>query len=355
MTDQSEMGIKKLLAKRFHGAASIRGFNYQILYSIYWTLLELPNTEGSTTLEGIEDIDGNPSLKGVNSKALNIQVKYRSSSLSWTDFTKILLSYAEIYLIDPKRSLRVVTNNEPAHHVRKFLDNILKGIYKEKNLERKLNAVGIESNQHLNFLNSVDLHIRTYDNLEDKCVGLIIQNKASSIAIAKLGLASLTTWFYHCAAKRMTINYSDIQTNLAKVFETLSTATYDAFGQGLIERISWEHKSDTSRFYEGSSVCPGDIRDGLDVIRKSWLKKVEAAFLKSLTVIVKAPSGQGKSVLLLRYAYEFRNLESSYKINQLSSVSEVALIGRYLEAINHLGIPSLIIIDNISKHVSMCD
>lgn len=355
MTDQYEKGIKELLAKRFYGAASISGFNYQILYSIYWALLELPNTEGAITLEGIEDIDGIPSLKGVNSEVLNVQVKYRSSSLTWSDFTRALLSYAESYSIDPRRSLRVVSNNEPAPHVRQFLYDVSRGNNKDKKLKHKLIAAGIDCNKQLFFFKSIDVQTMPSAYLEDECLRLINQINPCSIDTAKLSLTSITTWFYQCAAKRMTLYYSDIQAYLVRVFEALSISTYDAFGQGLIERVSWDYKSETSRFFDGSSVYPGDIRDGLDVVRYDWLEKIKKAFLKSHSVIIKAPSGQGKSVLMLRYAYEFGNLESTYTINQLNSAAEVVSVGRFLEAINHIGIPSLILIDSISNQVSMWD
>ena len=226
----TEKSLELLIAKRYHGATSIRGFNYQILYSIYLALVELPLTNGEITLEGIEDIDSIPNLVGVISKALNVQVKYRTNGLNWTEFNDILCSFATVFCIDPNRGLRIVTNNKVRPSVTKFLQSLYNTEVNDKKLRNKLISAGVQQSQLREFYKCIDLRIVQAECLEQECINKIIQLTECSTETAHLNLESLTAFFYQCAAKRVTLTFDDMQNHLNKVLETLSTNAYDAFG-----------------------------------------------------------------------------------------------------------------------------
>jgi len=114
----------------------------------------------------------------------------------------------------------------------------------------------------------------------------------------------------------------------------------------LIDRISWEPDASIDDFFEGKNSRPGHIVCGADVRRDKWIEKIGNAFLSSNVCVLRSSSGQGKSALLYRYAYENWPCESTYILQVLETNEQVEKVKNYLNFRKKIQLPILLLIDN---------
>ncbi|MDR7666082.1 hypothetical protein RG963_09905, partial [Methanosarcina sp. Z-7115] len=99
-------------------------------------------------------------------------------------------------------------------------------------------------------------------------------------------------------------------------------------------------------FFEGKNSRPGHIVCGADVRRDKWIERIGNAFSSSSVCVLRSSSGQGKSALLYRYAYENWPPESTYILQVLETNEQVEKVKNYLKFRRKIKLPILLLIDN---------
>ncbi|NQV19418.1 MAG: hypothetical protein HQ534_12860 [Armatimonadetes bacterium] len=338
--------IKSLFLRRFHGASSINGFYYQIVNSVLISCDLFKDKNAILTLEGIEDIDY------AKSNSLYIQVKYRKNGLSWTEFIKILKGFAQIYEVDKYRTFQIITNKNFASSIMEFNNNQKKRNKTKKNFINNP-KVNLTSDEYDDFFNLIDYRIFSIDKLEEKIINSIIVEwnclKETSILIYK----KLITDYIEIAINRGNVDYQLLNSICNNILEVTSTEEYNAFGKGLIERINWNKTGSADSFYLGKITQPEHIGQNLDIRREKWLNIIFESFKKTKTTIIKASSGQGKSALLYRYSKDNGIEETTYIIRRLKDETDIVNIERYLTTILKIGLPLLVLIDNLDNNTKL--
>ncbi len=365
MKDYANIGLEILLSKRYHGAVSINGFYYQILFSVNLGCSLFSNREDVLTLEGIEDIDLLKNIKDkVGSECKNsssyIQVKYRKSELNWTDFSEIVVGFAKIYVVDKTRDFKVITNKKFATSVKDFL--------KKKKLKKKIvddTTISLSNQEIDELLSKINLEIHSKHELEQQNVEMIISECNCLEETAKYIHDVLLAQFYNVSINRGNITYDIISNICTNTQETIASEEYNAYGEGLISRVDWSNTSKEDDFYNGKYTLPSHIKDKCGIKRSNWINYIFNKFNdindKSDVVFLRASSGQGKTTLMYQYALEFYNENQIYIINNVESENEAVSVVRYLNSICKLGLPILILIDDVkasfrykSKIISQC-
>jgi hypothetical protein len=160
-------------------------------------------------------------------------------------------------------------------------------------------------------------------------------------------ISVLVARFLEWAKDRKTVTRTDLDRVRAAVGEALARETeFQAYGRGLIDRISWESDENLIDFFEGKGTRPGHIAADVDVRRAVWLERIGRAINSTKICIIRSPSGQGKSTLLYRYAYEQWPAENTFILRVSESQEHVELVRNYLRFRADLGLPVLLLIDN---------
>ncbi|MFO0645857.1 MAG: metallophosphoesterase [Polyangiales bacterium] len=111
-----------------------------------------------------------------------------------------------------------------------------------------------------------------------------------------------------------------------------------------IEPVGFLAENRTGDYYDGKHARPGHILEGLDVRRPLWLKAIADVFQRESCCVIRASSGQGKSSLLYRYAYEQRAAFTILRLHRCSTDAEVDASVNYLRGLDR---PVLVLVDNL--------
>jgi hypothetical protein len=359
--------LDKVLKKRYGGAVSIRGIRYQVLYSIN-RAFELYNENDETTsirLEGIEDVDISLGSKTVNEY---VQVKTSQKPWAWAKLKDPIKNFLETYRVTPFCRFVLAVDFQLTKDIAKLAKmeslslaekDAIKKKFRQlckdldsKKLEKsekskpkkKINATDEEADSIANILTFVSLS-------EDK---LLQQLRLSIADNFKLGseavdfyLLVLVAKFLEWAKDRKTVTLSQLENIRANFGEALARETeFQAYGRGLIDRISWKADAKITDFFDGKGTRPGHIVANVDVKRPIWIEKIKKALDYSKICILRSSSGQGKSALLYRYAYNYSPIENTFILKIAEFSEQVESTINYLRFRNGLGLPILLLIDN---------
>ncbi len=341
--------IKALLKDRYHGASSINGFYYQIIYSVLLGLELFQNQSSILTLEGIEDIDYN----NIDSKCITdskyMQVKYRKKEVTWTEFSKILKNFIKTYEVDKTRSFKIITNISFASTI----ENFRKSLKKRNKAKKKIlqNDESVLSPQEIdNLFDLIEFEVISTNKIEELVLQKIFQQYKCNEELALIINKVLISNFTKTAIERGDITFLRLSKLCNQVLEATSTEEYNAYGNGLIEKVFWNTAADENFFYKGKTTQPGHIGLDLDIKREKWLKIIQESFYNNNTTILKAASGQGKTTLMFRYARDYGIEETTYIIRSILTETDAVRIIRYLETINKIGLKILVLIDDINRN-----
>ena len=104
-------------------------------------------------------------------------------------------------------------------------------------------------------------------------------------------------------------------------------------------------EASAARYYQGVSAAPADIAAGLDALRPGTLAAIRRELAERRCCIIRAPSGQGKTTLLYRYAYESADDMLLLRVHGLDRTA-MAEITRLTEPLD--GVPVLVLVDNLA-------
>ena len=340
--------LDDLLTTRFKGAVNIRGIRYQLLYSLLrgFDLYSDGNHSGQLRLEGIEDVD----VRLWSSEEF-VQVKTADKPWNWAALKDPIKGFLEAYRIDTASRFRLAVNFALRHDIEKLAQR--------KSLAAK-DTLGIEK-KFVNLCKQVGATLTEAEALierleisslpEEEVLGelrlAIAQAFELGSEVVDVYLLALVAKFLEWAKDRKTITRADLDKVRVEVGEALSRETeYQAYGRSLITRLEWEHgDSNHSDFFE-KGTRPGHIIAGLDVRRPVWLTNIEKALHSSGICILRSSSGQGKSTLMYRFAYDKWPKDHTFILRSAASVQDTEQVRSYLRFRTRLGLPTLLLIDD---------
>jgi hypothetical protein len=353
---ESKGTVDAILKERFHGASNIKGVRFQLLYSLLQAF-RLFDADGPTTvrLEGIEDAD----LLGLRSGSEFIQAK--SSNNPWTISRLIppLLSFHKLLAVDPTVRFRLALEGRAGRDVEELIQRV--GAHpsaiprRARQLERRLVEVGLSLAEGHRLAEAVRIEIVSEEALITSLRSALTQKfELGTKAGVCVHLTALTARFLDWAKDRREVSRADFEDVRNSVGEALAVeGQFKAIGKGLLSRLEWREDYAVSDFFDGKRTRPGHILAGFDVRRNTWLDRIEQALGKSRVCVLRAPSGQGKSALLYRYAIENGAPRDTYCLRRAETLDEVNAILQFLRNRAELGAPLLLLIDNADWHVRL--
>ncbi len=343
-----------LFNRRFHGTVNLRGIDFQIIYALYSALdlLTLENTLEKITLEGIEDIDLKPF------QADNIFVQVKTSVTPWhlSDLAAPLMNFMRLNDIsEKKQKFQLIFNFKPRDTFENLFsqkipieekENLIKEILKLKeiksnNISRE-QIVAVVSNCEIKNISKDDL-VR---NLKKK-IHNFLDIQPNEVEYFFL---SILYKFIDWSIERKTLTKANLLDFKVKYSENKERSiAFEAYGRGLIDRISWVKESQSSDYFEGKKTRSGHIALDLDVKRPKWLKKIDDTFQKTNVCVIKEASGQGKSTLAFRYAHDYWNQDYTFTVKVVETTEQAEQISNYLKSLSELGFTVSVLIDDINS------
>jgi hypothetical protein len=340
--------LDDLLKTRFKGAVNARGIRYQILYSVLraFDLYDDGKQARHLILEGVEDVDIR-----LQTGDEFVQVKTADKPWNWAMLKEPMEGFLEAYRLDEANHFVLAVSFLLRHDIarlaqRKSLtDKEQSGIEKKFiNLCKQIGATTAEAEGLLDRLEIISLSEGEVLSTLRTAVMQAFELGSEAVDVYILALIAR---FLEWAKDRKTVTRADIDGVRIDVGEALSREVeFQAYGRSLITRLEWEQgDSNTADFFE-KGTRSGHIVAGLDVRRPLWLSHVEKALDSSGICILRSSSGQGKSTLMYRFAYDNWPRDHTFILRSATSLEEAEQIRSYLRFRARLGQPTLLLIDD---------
>ena len=357
-----ENQISRLLESRYHGAVNIAGIKYQLTYAVFRAFdLFKPDAPDSIQLEGIEDVDikglKQVELRGLRVSTEYVQVKTSKKSWDWSRFASsgIIQNFLPVLSGDPAAMLLVVTNFRYAGSLDEFV-KYSKGIRNTLSNKAKRNIHDLCKRASYPDIDTDQLirHISFTCITDEELMNIVMREIITAFDLttsnADLYFGVLMGKFIELASQRKEVRRVDLESIHLFVKEQIDLGSKNPATQnGWIERLKFVEEEHPEDYYEGKNARPGHILADLDVRRPEWEARIYDALQRSHVCVVRASSGQGKSTLLYRYAYEHYHPETALVIKRLNDESMVGPIKQAIVSRQRLGLPILIFIDNVSE------
>lgn len=338
-----------LLKTRFHGAVNIRGIRYQILYSIHrsFDLYAKNDKASSIRLEGIEDVD----LLGLRLGNEYVQVKSSQYSWNWSRLKEPIKSFLQVYRADPRCCFVLVVDFQLRKDIAKLAQIESLSVIERRRVKNKFHNLCHQVGASTDEADGIASRLAIISLPEERISEQLRSTVADTFGIASGAvdtyISALVAKFLDWAKDRKPVTSTDLDSVRAAVGEALARETeFQAYGRSLIDRISWEPDGNIIDFFEGKGTRPGHIGANIDVRRVTWLERIDRAINSSKICIIRSSSGQGKSALLYRYAYEQWPAEDTFILRVAESPEHVELVRNYLRFRADLGLPVLLLIDD---------
>lgn len=345
--------LTQLLRGRFGGAANIAGIRYQLLYSVLRAFdLCQADAPDAVVLEGIEDVD----LQGLSLGNLYIQVKWSSSKqgLGWLKQKKLLERFVEAYLVDPHAHFLVVTNfgfkgglatfAQYCNESRVDLPRRLR-----KDLLQICRSAGLPQEAFGQLLCRISFQQMSKEQVFREARAAIIKCFDVAAGNEELYLMALLSEVADRATRRTFLSKEDLEAMRLRIQDWIGLGPVNpAVQQGLIVPLVFEIEPHPEDYYEGKNARPGHIVAGLDAPRPDWIRQIEDVFSRVRVCVLRTSSGQGKSTLLYRYAYEHYHPDTTFILKTFNDENMLGPFRQFLQGRLTLGLPLLVLIDNLS-------
>src|SRR5579884_30698 len=359
ITDATQT-LDDLLRSRYEGASNIAGIRFQLLYSILraFDLYEdIPAR--SVQFEGIEDIDvagaKEKSLRGLSMGDIYVQVKRTGApkTLSWLDQERVLDHFIEVYLKHPQARFLIVTSLP----VRGNLEDLARYCHGQMqalplSVDQKVHAIAARANLDATalfpFLRRVSFEHLTEDELLDRLRVAVVRAFDLNAGNELLYLSHLLGCAISWAANRAVLQKQHLNAEKVRIQEWISLGIENpAVRDRLIQPLGLVEEEGVDDYYEGKQTRPGHILASLDAPRPGWQQAIEEALKRVSACIIRSSSGQGKSTLLYRYATDHFAQDTIYRLQVCTREEQVGPLVDYLRTRLLLGLPLLVLIDNL--------
>lgn len=282
--------------------AALKGYRTQFLYSLHY-ILSNQDKPYSYRLEGEEDLDV---LDEKGQIVYAIQVKNLTKILTLSDLvsekrTSFLKRFVSIY---PNSIPVLASFGIVSEQIKKWKDSPNQTDQKDKALFLK---AGITEGQ----VNNIKSKIKVFEINEDQITDEILDMLKAHQAIDPLPTAENLLYYIQLTAERQQlINAKDIVGMVARMGKYLSERIAFIHQYGIyINPLTKSELSETEtenlkeEFYFGISARYEHINAGLDVPRDYFLKQTDEGLDRQNVLVISGASGQGKSTLIYRYAF----------------------------------------------------
>lgn len=352
----SKSNIKELQESRTGGQIALKGFSYQFLYSCY-LILSTIDEDIFFWLEGIEDID----KISINNNT-HIQLKYSTQKQDASFLKDILKNYLEVYLLDKKnRNFKLVYDFDVAKgNLKKLFDcnlDIESNKYWIKIIE-KIKEENLNWNWR-NFLYDDFISKLSFEKIEKN----ILSQKIEELLIKNYSIATDNISIFANAIKifclekmenRGVITKEEFDKLVFKVKDDISKGAHNP-AHSWIKKIDFELKNNVEvdySYYEGKKPSYQDIIRGLPIKRDLLENEISKSIEKNRVTVIKSSSGQGKTTLAMKVAYDLRKEYTVYQLLWCNDSKELSNIISYFSARVRIGEKPLIIIDNLDSQLS---
>jgi hypothetical protein len=350
ITDTPNQDLDAILSTRWGGAVNIRGIRYQILYSLLCAF-DIYNQEGSNVflrLEGIEDID----LIGFHYQNEYIQVKSADSSWNWSKLKEPLKGFLPVHRNNDNCIFVLAVGFPLNNDIQKLSQLETLNSTESKRIRNAFHnlcyQVGYSEVESKSLLQKFKIISVSEEKIWQELVIIVMEKFQLGSEAVETYILALVAKFLEWAKDRKHITRLDLEMIRNSIGESLSRETeFQAYGQGLINRVEWLIDSTPTDFFAGKGTRAGHIVAGLDIARPVWIDRIDIALNTSKVCILRSSSGQGKSTLLYRYAYEKRTPKNIFTLRIAETPEQVELIRNYLQHLAKLGLPVLLIIDDV--------
>lgn len=382
-TDQADVSqggdeSRALRYARSHGTDTAAGIAYEAQYAL-WRLLTDPDiiVMGLQDLEDVKLVHLDPGRGQVTE---HVQAKKRDDDWSVPDLQSrgksanhVFDSFAEVLLAEPDARLTFATDarlgrgNAPslvraAAKLREIASDParlatvqLVDIALTKGEEEVL--AQLKSGIRADLLQQVDLHAllgrvsfdqgRTRRELRSEVIRRLSAMLNVPDPAAEGAYHALVGLLLEEMETRREFSRADIEALVAAAGARARALRDAGVPGGRAEVLDFDRLGGASaeRFYQGLSASPADIAAGLDALRPRLLAEIRSTLIQHQCCIIRAPSGQGKTTLLYRFAYEVADDFLLVRVHGLdhAAVSEIA---RVIEPLR--GIPVLVLVDDIA-------
>jgi hypothetical protein len=363
--------LAALLPRRTGGATNLRGIIFQLLVALKRALdLYDPSCAWEAVgIEQFEDVD--LQLKPVqligSSSTRYCQVKTAEGTWYPNQLEKPLRSFLEILLADQQALFSLVMNFTPTGQLleiagysglkpsrqRRIRDKFRSLCHDAVRASKtgKVPALSISDRDADTLLERLSFEI--FD--EDTLLNDIKQAMGQHFNIAGDRVEEyLDIFFARFAAwsrDRQRITRADLD-NLRDNIEANRAfeVEFAARGKMLIRKLDWTVDASEQDFFQGKATRPGHIALALDVPRLHWQKRINQTLDEVGIVVVRSSSGQGKSTLAYRFAYDHWPPEHTFVLQGASTSDEADLVNEYLRArVQTYGLPTFLLIDNANR------
>jgi len=351
---------------RTGGAVSLTGFDYQCLYSCYTVLKHLVSETESVSFEGVEDIDSY--VFDDTNQVKHIQVKYSGQKQNASFLKSILKNYLEVYLCTPSNPKRqfvlvydfIISDGYFKRFVENNCNNEKKMDVKEVAYWTKVIDKIKDETPHWNweffslndFMSKIKFEYTEYQTLFDNISNLLVDKYSITTGNELLYAHSL---YFYCFSKmksRGKSNKRELDSYILEVSEAISMGAKNP-AVHWIKPISFDNISPApdNMYFEGKKATPADIVAGLPVPRTHLENTIKESIKENKVTVIKASSGQGKTTLAWRIAYNERDYYSVYQIVWCMESKELDYIVEYIRSRIKVGEIPLIIFDNLDAQL----
>ncbi|MCG9892436.1 MAG: hypothetical protein MH252_15370 [Thermosynechococcaceae cyanobacterium MS004] len=345
--------LDAIFRSRWHGAVNIRGIRYQILYSLFraFDLYNEENETASLRLEGIEDVDF-LGIRGFHYENEYVQVKSADKDWNWSQLKGPLDGFLSVHRTDANCGFVLAVGFSLTGDIEKLtrLESLLAN--ERKRVENKFcklcAQVGYSEAESNALLRKLTILSVPEEKIWQELQVIVAERFSLGSEAVETYIYTLVAKFLEWAKDRKTVTRLDLEDVRGVVGEALARETeFQAYGQGLINRVEWKIDATPTDFFDAKGTRSGHVVAGLDIVRPIWLEKIDVALNASKICILRSSSGQGKSTLLYRYAYEKRSPEHVFVLRIAETSEQVELIRNYLQFRANLGLPILLLIDDV--------
>lgn len=325
-----------LYKSRKHGAATSRGIEYQVLVAVDYALDVLGDGPcRQLALEAIEDIDV------VGETRTYVQAK-RWEKVYWGNFCSAFEKFAKVLHETPDGVFEYVVDG--------ILDKTLKKLSEKDEYPldpgelgscaakiRKYCPKGVDARKIIR--DQVVVRSISREKLWERSVYRVAGLMKTSTEGAELYLFFLTSHLLEWSGQRRVLDASDLQQVLdkAKTAAAKESAGYAALNNGAISPVLWDEDEAPQDFFAGKAVRPGHVVANLDLYRPKWHQQIKRGLIDSRVCVVRASSGQGKSTLMFRYAFDEFEAGTTFILTSAQTSEELKSAIDFLETKRRLG------------------
>jgi len=155
-------------------------------------------------------------------------------------------------------------------------------------------------------------------------------------------------------ANRVEVHRTDLEQVRLNVEEAIAAGhTNPAVQSGYVHFLPYEEQAPGDDYFEGVAARPAHIAQSLDVPRNDAMRRINEVLDHKQACILLSSSGQGKSTLAYRWAFDHFSSESRFRVVACQTEEQVGQIALFLEGRLRLGLPLLVVIDNLGHQTRL--